>query len=256
MTTYANGSLERGAAIVECVGNANDPLTLTEIASATGLSRPTAFRLLAVLCRLGFVHKDKDSGTYSLGYKVYGIGRSSRRYESIARDSRPILRRLAYDLGQTTFLVVLQGAQAVCYDKVEPPEGLRLHTSIGMRVDAHATSTGKVLLAGRPLEEVRQIYRAHPLYRHTDRTITSLAGLLSELRAIREQGYAVDRGELLPGIESLAVAVETTIGTPFMAISVTGPVHTLAGRTLRGKVDRLHRAQREIFEYRVRSDAA
>lgn len=256
MASYANGSLERGAAIIECVGNANDPLTLTEIAEKTGLSRPTAFRLLAVLCRLGFVHKHRDSGTYTLGFKVYGIGRSSRRYESIARDSQPILRRLAYDLGQTTFLVVLQGAQAVCYDKIEPPEGLRLHTSIGMRVDAHATSTGKVLLAGRAPDEVQQIYRAHPLYRHTDRTITTLSGLMSELKAIREQGYAVDRGELLPGIESLAVAVETTIGTPFMAISVTGPVQSLTERGLRMRVERLRRASHEIYEYRVRSDAA
>src|SRR3546814_7270962 len=124
MTTYANGSLERGAAIVECVGNANGPLTLTEVAEATGLSRSTAFRLLAVLCRLGFVHKDRGSGTYSLGYKVYGIGRSSRRYQSIARDSSPILRRLAYDTGQTTFLMVLKSAPPVAYAKGGQPPGL------------------------------------------------------------------------------------------------------------------------------------
>src|SRR3546814_17400974 len=96
MTTYANGSLERGAAIVECVGNANGPLTLTEVAEATGLSRSTAFRLLAALCRLGFVHKDRGSGTYSLGYPVYGIGRSPRRYPLIPRDRSPIPRTHPY----------------------------------------------------------------------------------------------------------------------------------------------------------------
>ncbi|NQU70169.1 MAG: IclR family transcriptional regulator [Rhodospirillales bacterium] len=255
MAHYANGSLERGAAILESLGSASEPLTLTNVAAAIDLNRPTTFRLLAVLQKLGLVHKDERTSTYALGFKVFEMGRSSRRLESIARDARPFLRQLAYDLDRTSFLSTLQGTQIVCYDKVEPPGGVTIHTSIGMRVDAHATGPGKLLLAQQTVDEVRDLYRNHPLFRHTDKTITSFSGLLAELRLIRPQGYAVDRGELLPGQQSIAIPVSTTLDQPFMAISVSGPVSGLSGTQLDMMLTRMRQAVQQIYDYRVKAVA-
>lgn len=255
MTDYANGSLERGAAILESLGAAGEPQTLTEVAMAIDLNRSTTFRLLAVMQGLGLVHKDESNSRYTLGFKIYQMGRSSRRFESITRDAQLFLRRLAFDLDRTSFLSTLQGAQVVCYDKVEPPGGVRIHTSIGMRVDAHATGPGKLLLAHRAVDEVREVYRNLPLFRHTDRTITSLPGLLSELRTIRRQGYAVDRGELLPGQQSVAVPVATTLDAAFMAISVNGPVLSLSATKLDAMLTRMRQAVQQIYDYRVRAAA-
>ncbi len=255
MTHYANGSLERGAAILESLGSASDPLTLTEVAAAIDLNRPTTFRLLAVMQGLGLVHKDERKSRYTLGFKIFQMGRSSRRLESIARDARLFLRRLAYDLDRTSFLSTLQGTQVVCYDKVEPPGGVSIHTSIGMRVDAHATGPGKLLLAHREVDEVRELYRNHPLFRHTGKTITSLPELLSELRTIRQQEYAIDRGELLPDQQSVAVPVATTLDQAFMAISVNGPVSRLPAAKLDVMLARMRQAAQQIHDYRVKAVA-
>jgi DNA-binding IclR family transcriptional regulator len=251
MTRYANGSLARGTAILEALGAAGEPLSLTAIAAGIGLNRPTTFRLLAVLQQLGYVHKNAREGVYTLGYRIYALGGTARAVEAIVRDARPFVRRLAFELDMTTFVAALQGPQVVCYDKVEPPGGIDVHTSIGMRIDAHATSTGKVLLASRPEEEVRELYRSHPLYRHTRRTITTLPGLLAELALIRRRGYAVDTGELLPGVESLAVPVPSTVDRALVAISTTGNVSGMAPEAFRARLAAMRRTAQEIYAFRV-----
>lgn len=251
MVRYANISLERGAAILEALGAAGAPLTLTEIAAETSLNRATAFRLLAVLQRLGFVHKDARAGVYTLGYKIFGLGGATRSVEAIVRDAQPFVRRLAHDTGLTCFVVALQGTQVVCYDKVEPPQGMNVHTSIGMRIDAHATSTGKVLLAARPDEEVRELYRSHPLYRHTDRTLTSLPALLAELVLVRRRGYAIDTGELLPGVETLGVPVPSGDERALIAISTTGNVSGHPPEAFRARLAMMQRTAQQIFAFRV-----
>jgi IclR family acetate operon transcriptional repressor len=255
MTRYANGSLARGTAILEALGAAGEPLSLTAIAAGIGLNRPTTFRLLAVLQQLGYVHKNAREGVYTLGYRIYALGGTARAVEAIVRDARPFVRRLAFELDMTTFVAALQGPQVVCYDKVEPPGGIDVHTSIGMRIDAHATSTGKVLLASRPEEEVRELYRSHPLYRHTGRTIATLPGLLAELAQIRRRGYAIDTGELLPGVETLAVPVPSTVERALLAISTTGNVSAMPPAAIRARLDRMRAAAQQIFDYRVQGDS-
>jgi IclR family acetate operon transcriptional repressor len=251
MARYTNISLERGAAILDALGADGAPLTLTAIAAEAGLNRATAFRLLAVLQRLGFVHKNAREGVYTLGHKIFALGGTTRSVEAIVRDAQPFIRRLAHETGLTSFVVALQGTQSVCYDKVEPPQGLDIHTSIGMRIDAHATSTGKVLLASRPEEEVRELYRSHPLYRHTDRTHTTLPGLLAELALVRRRGFAIDTGELLPGIESLAVPVASGDERALIGISTTGIVTGLPPEAFRARLMAMLRTARQIAAFRV-----
>ena len=251
MTRYANNSLMRGSAILEALDRVGAPLSLTDIARETGLNRSTAFRLLAVLQQLGYAHKNERTGRYTLGHKIYAIGRTVRGIETVVGDAAPFVRRLAGELGMTTFVAALQGTQAVVHDKVEPPGGINLHTSIGMRIDAHASSSGKALLAGRPVEEIRELYRSHPLYRHTGRTITTLPGLLAELDTIRRRGYAVDTGELVPSVETLAVPVMSTVERALIAISTTGNVSAMTAEAFRARLAAMQRTARQIYAFRV-----
>lgn len=251
MTNYSNISLERGTAILEALGEAGTPLNLTAIAAQAALNRPTTFRLLAVLKNLGYVHKNPRTGQYSLGHKTYGLGRAAQGIDNLVRDASVFVRRLAHHLDMTTFVASLQGTQVAIHDKIEPPNGIDIHTSIGMRVDAHAVSTGKVMLASRPNDEIRELFRFRPLYRHTGRTITSISGLLSEMDTIRRQGYAVDSGEMHPGVESLSVAVPSAVDPPLIAVSTTGSVSGMTVDAFQSRLAAMQKLASQIFEFHV-----
>lgn len=149
------------------------------------------------------------------------------------------------------FIRSLQGTQAVVHDKVEPPGGINLHTSIGMRIDAHASSGGKALLASRPVEVIRELYRSHPLYRHTGRTVTTLSSLLAELDTIRRRGYAIDTGELIPSVETLAIPVTSTVERALIAISTTGNVTAMSAEAFRARLAAMQQMARRIYAFRV-----
>ena len=232
---YRNQSAERSFAILECVGAAENPIPLAAVARQTALNRATTYRLLAVLTRMGWIHKDEADGTYTLGYKVFALGRRQSQLETITHHAQPFIRRLAWDLGETVHLAALEGPQVVYCDKVEPPEGHAVSTAVGMRLDAHATGVGKAVLAWLDPDEVRQLYRQHPPHAHTGRTITNVDALLQELAAIRLQGYAMDEGEMIPGLTCVAAPIMNSIGRAVVAVSVSGP----ASRMDRARVTRL-----------------
>ncbi len=248
-TRYENQSAERSFAILECVGAAENPIPLAQIARETGLNRGTVFRLLAVLTRLGWIHKDAADGTYTLGYKVFAIGRRQNQLENVTHHAQPFIRRLAWDLGETVHLAALEGRQVVYCDKVEPPEGHSVPTAIGMRLDAHATGVGKAVLAWQEPDEVRQLFRQHPPHVHTSKTITTLDRLERELAAIRKRGYATDEGEMITGLNCVAAPIMNSIGRAVLAVSVSGPASRFDAARMSRLAARLTATAGEISEY-------
>ena len=249
MTTYRNDSLMRGARLLDVLAAASGPLTLTSVAEAASLARPTAFRLLAVLCEAGLVRKD-DGPTYALGYKIFAMGRWSRARDAIARDAAPVLERLAHATGRTTVLVGLAGPQAVCLVRIVPPGGMEPYASVGMRGEAHASASGKVLLAQQPEDEVRAMYRDHPLNRITARTITSLPTLLADLRRVRVRGYAEEDGEIATFQQAVAVPVPLAEDRAGFALSMALPRAPGAREALAAGTPRMHEAAAEIAAIR------
>jgi len=254
-TRYQNQSAERSFAILECVGAAENPIPLAVIARQTGLNRATVYRLLAVLTRMGWIHKDEVDSTYTLGYKVFALGRRQSQLETITHHAQPFIRRLAWDLGETVHLAALEGPQVVYCDKVEPPEGHPVSTAIGMRLDAHATGVGKAVLAWLEANEVRQLYHQHPPHAHTARTITNVDALLRELAAIRVQGYAMDEGEMIPGLTCVAAPIMNSFGRAVVALSVSGPASRMDPARITRLVGRVTATATEISDYIIDRDS-
>lgn len=254
-TRYRNQSAERTFAILECVGAAENPVPLATVARQTGLNRATAYRLLAVLTRMGWIHKDTGDGTYTLGYKVFALGRRQSQLETITHHAQPFIRRLAWDLGETVHLAALEGPQVVYCDKVEPPEGHPVSTAVGMRLDAHATGVGKAVLAWIEHDEVRQLYRQHLPHAHTARTITNVDALLRELSAIRVRGYAMDDGEMIPGLTCVAAPIMNSIGRAVMAVSVSVPASRIDAARAAHLAGRVTATAAEISAYIIDRDS-
>lgn len=255
-TRYENQSAERSFAILECVGESENPIPLAAVARATGLNRATTYRLLAVLTRLGWIHKDEADGTYTLGYKMFAIGRRKSQLEIVTHHAQPFIRRLAWDLGETVHLAALEGPQVLYCDKVEPPEGHPVSTAVGMRLDAHATGVGKAVLAWLDPDEVRQLFGQHPPHVHTAKTISSVDGLLRELTLIRQRGYATDEGEMIPGLNCVAAPIMNSIGRAVLALSVSGPASRFDPARMEKLGARLTATAAEISEYIMSRNAS
>jgi DNA-binding IclR family transcriptional regulator len=255
-TRYENQSAERSFAILECVGQAENPIPLARVARQTGLNRATTYRLLAVLTRMGWIHKDDADGTYTLGYKVFALGRRKSQLDTITHHAQPFIRRLAWDLRETVHLAALEGPQVLYCDKVEPPEGHAVSTAVGMRLDAHATGVGKAVLAWLDPGEVRELFGQHPPHVHTAKTISSIDGLIRELALIRKRGYATDEGEMIPGLNCVAAPIMNSIGRAGLAVSVSGPASRFDSECMAKLAIRLMATANEISEYIIERGAA
>ena len=112
MATVANNSslrtiqaVDRAAALLKTVADSPKPLTVVELAAATGLNRSTAWRLLATLDQHGLVERDPVTQRYNVGYAILQMA-AGGDYDALVRRARPAVERLANKTGETASLAV------------------------------------------------------------------------------------------------------------------------------------------------------
>ena len=211
-------SVVRAISVLKTLGKSDNAYGLTEIGTATGLSKATVFRLLGALETEGMVARDSSSGAYRLGPELISLGANALSTTDLRTFARDELTRITEDSGETATLEVLLGRDVLILDEVQGRFLLGSTPEIGKRWPAHATSTGKLLLAlARNAPPLPRLPRVAP------KTISTKAGFLRELGRIRRQGYAVAVDELEPGLVALAAPVRNHSGFAVAALSINGP---------------------------------
>jgi DNA-binding IclR family transcriptional regulator len=223
MAYSQNNSLSRAFAILESLNDARAGLTATEVASRTGLPVGTAHRFLKNLAKIGYVAWDRERKAYTIGFALTLFGNRRLVIERIVRRSRPFLRELCQQTGLTAYLGSLEGPQVIIEQRATPTNGSKVAYASGTRLDAHAHSLGKALLALLPKTEIMAIYTAEPLRMHTRHTITQSYHLLRAVADVKVNGYATDDEELRLGTRSIACALVNPKGRALCAIALEGP---------------------------------
>jgi IclR family KDG regulon transcriptional repressor len=121
----------------------------------------------------------------------------------------------------------------VYVERRESPQTIRLFGRVGHRNDAHSTSTGKVLLAFLPDDELDALLAGWRLPRKTPYTISDQDTLRRQLKAIRAQGWAENVNESEVGVASVAAPIRDVRGVVVASLSIAGPVQRLDGANLR-----------------------
>jgi len=194
-----------------------------ELAECLGVDKSSTHRLLTTLERHGYAAQDPVTGKYQLGMRVFQAGGVLDEQVNLRVLAHPHLERLAEASGEVVHLAVLNGSSCVYVDKVQGPNAITMASQIGWRKPLYCTGVGKVLLAHAPRERYEPILRDQELRALTANTITDLAELRSEIRAIRAGGVAFDREEIEPGLRCVAVPVHGAKGQAVAALSVAGP---------------------------------
>jgi IclR family transcriptional regulator, pca regulon regulatory protein len=212
-------SLARGLDILACFDPHHRSMTLSEVASAAELARPTARRLLLTLEELGFVRS--SGGSFQLTPKVLTLGMAYVGALGLWDIARPHLEALVERTGESSSMTQLDGSDIVYVARVSVPKIIALRVEIGTRFPAVQTSQGKVLLAALTAEELTETL-AKPSRAGLPAYIgRSDAQLLQELTQVRARGWALADEELAPGVRSVAVPVRDGTGTVRAAMNVT-----------------------------------
>ena len=214
-------------------------LSLDQLASALGLTRTTAHRLLAALESEGLIARDSTLNTYHLGPEMISLGSQALLTSDLRAIVRPTLERIAAESEESTTLEVLVGDQMLILDGVRGRHLVSADLEIGTRWPAHATSSGKCLLAGLQEDQRDRILRG-PMSRYTKHTLTDPRSLRAEFEKIRTTGYAVGNQELETNYIAVAAEFRGPLGEVEGAISVGGP----ASRFIRSHIEKLGRQLR------------
>jgi IclR family pca regulon transcriptional regulator len=212
-------SLARGLDVLACFDADHPTMTLTEVATAARLARPTARRLLLTLEELGFVRS--SGGAFELTPKVLSLGMAYVSSLGLWDIARPHLESLVARTGESSSMAQLDGSDIVYVARVSVPKIIALRVEIGTRFPAVQTSQGKVLLAALAPDDLAATL-AQPsragLPSYIGRSAEQLADELTEVRA---RGWALADEELAPGVRSVAAPVRDGTGTVRAAMNVT-----------------------------------
>ena len=215
-------TVSRAVALLKAFTDAQPERGLTELARAVGLNKTTVYRLLKALESEGMLARSPATDAYRLGPEIIALGARALRSNDLRRASRVELEALAHQTGETASLEVLVEDQVLILDEVQGHYLIGSSPSIGTRWPAHATSTGKVLLAELSQRERKAVLQP-PLAKLTENTIATLAALREELARVREQGYATACEELEVGYVAVGAPVRNLDGQVMAAISLGGP---------------------------------
>jgi IclR family pca regulon transcriptional regulator len=213
-------ALARGLSVLSCFDARHPRMTLTEIAAASGLARPTARRLLLTLAELGYVRA--EGGSFALTPRVLGLGMAYVNALGLWDIARPHMENLVASTRESSSMSQLDGSDIVYVARVAVPKIITLRVSIGTKFPAVRTSQGKVLLAALDDTALKGVLALPsdaglPPYAH-DR---SMADIRDELRTVRARGWALADEELAPGIRSVAAPVRDGDGSVRAALNVT-----------------------------------
>jgi len=212
-------SLERGLDVIRALSLPGAGRTLSEVARDTGLTRASARRFLLTLEELGYVRS--DDRRFVLTPRVLELGYAFLSSLTLPQIAQPHLRELVERVHESSSVSVLDGDEIVYVAREPTQRIMTVAISVGTRFPAHATSMGRVLLAGLPVPALESFLQTAELRRLTAATVTDPDKLRSEVDKVRRQGWALVDQELEDGLRSIAVPLRGQAGEVVAAMNLS-----------------------------------
>jgi len=224
-------------------------LTLAEISRLSGLSKPTAYRLLKALEEEGFLARnsiDHEDKQYQLGLRLFELGNLVAEQLEVRKIARPYMERLRDEVNEVVHLVILDRGHAVYVERVENDRPMSLFTRIGLRTPLYVGSAPRLLLAYMEETEREEILRQMKLQPYTEATITDPAELRKVLEEIRNRGHSISYGEHVPGTLGLSVPIRDHTGSVIASLTIAIPGHNFTSEQIEYLIAKLKQTAREI----------
>ncbi|MEJ2041650.1 MAG: DNA-binding transcriptional regulator KdgR [Reinekea sp.] len=197
---------------------------VTELSQKLMTSKSTVYRFLQTMKMLGYVSQEGDSDKYALTLKLYELSAKSLEYVDLIGSADREMRKIGNQTKEALHLGTLDDDHIVYVHKVDSQYNLRMQSKIGGRNPLYSTAIGKVLLAERDEEEIRQLLADSIFVKHAENTHSNIDDLLEELRLVKEQGFAEDNEEQESGLRCIATPIYDRFGQVIAGMSISYPV--------------------------------
>lgn len=215
-------ALRRSVAILRQLAASNRPISAGAIARAQNVPRSSVYELLSVLEELGLV--TKVSAGYLLGPGVAELGSAYLRINPLQSVAQRDVRALAERSRGVAQLAVIRGWETVYVLKEQSVHAMTVITAAGVHMPAYLTATGRAIMASMEKRDVlAALSREVAFVNRTGKGPRSVKELMSELTRVRAQGYAIEAGEITPGVWTVAAPVVDAAGRPVAAVGLTLP---------------------------------
>jgi IclR family KDG regulon transcriptional repressor len=238
---YNVRAVERALQILNCFDDEHPERGISEISEVIGLHKATIHRILATMLSMGFVERSADGQKYRLGLQMIDLGFKVLRRMDLRRESLPFMSKFIEDWDEAIDLSVFQEKEVLYVEVMQSHHTLTIAASVGQRLPAYCTASGKLFLAYGSEKDLEVILGGTPR-KYTLLTKNTREKLLPELDQIRERGYSLDQGEYEEGIKAVAAPIRNYTGVVIAAISVPGPASRISD-------ERTHEIARVLCEY-------
>lgn len=249
---HSNGSagvkaVERALDVLCCFTLEAPQRGVSEISEELGLSKGAVHRLLTALKSRRCVDHDPVTGKYQLGTKVLelaGVLYSNRL--SYGERARPHLQRLVDDINETVVVNSFDGDSHLCTLVIDASRPVRFFTRVGVRRLPYFGAAGQVLLAWESKEVLERILPPDKLEAFTLWSITDPEDYLRRLRQVREQGYALDKGETFPDVTGMSAPIFDHNGKVVATATIVAPSHRVPDDRIPTLIEKLRQATANI----------
>jgi DNA-binding IclR family transcriptional regulator len=217
------GSLAKGLAMIEVLCCSETPLGVSRLAEQLAMPKSGVHRLLQLMLDFGWVRQTQQR-EYECTLRLFELGMLLANRVDLRHVADRWMRELASRTMESVHLSVLDGSEVIYLDKIESSQPIRAYTRIGGRAPAYCVATGKCQLAYAEPEAIAGL----TLAAHTPATITQYDVLLRELKEVRAQGFALNRGEWRSSVYGIAAPVMGKSGRVIASIGISGPAERFA----------------------------
>ena len=236
------GVTGKAFSILEVVSQNAEATTMPEIVRLTGMTKPTAHRIVSLLVEMGFLERDHFDRGYIEGGSLVGLAHRTLAAAAPRSLRHTILKRMSELVGETCNYGVLSGGEVIYLDRVEGKWPLGLRFDAGSRVPAHCTAIGKLMLSRLPEAQSKATISAMPRPSYSANTIIGTEELLEALVEIRRDGIGTDNQEFMHGVVCVAVPVTGEEGRSFGGIAISAPEARMTLNEMLGFVPQMREA--------------
>lgn len=215
---------------------ADGDASLSELSEQLEKPKSTVHDYLISLQKLGYIVKVEKN--YRVSTRLLDMGESARRKRDIFPPAKKEVDKLARETGEHASLGIEENGQTVLLYISKGEDALNLGVSEGFRMAMPTNAPGKAILAYLPEDRVETILDEQGLPSVTDHTVTNRTELSDELEQIREQQYAIDRGERVEGVRAIAAPIIAEGGVRG-ALTISGPANRMEGARFETKLPSL-----------------
>jgi DNA-binding IclR family transcriptional regulator len=194
-------------------------IALTEVVRSTGLTRPTAHRIIHVLIEEGLVERNAATGRYAIGGQVPELALARPSRSPLLAAAEPYMARVSEQVGDTLFLTVRTGLDTLCVARRIGTYPIQvLSIEVGARRPLGVSSAGIAILAALPAQQARAIVADNDVRFRSYRTTAAVA--LEQIALTRRRGYCMHQPGLVHGTMAISTTIRALDGQPAAAITI------------------------------------